>query len=409
MRSRFKLFEVYGVELEYMIVDRSTLNILPITDQLFHRISGEWTDEVELDEITLNNELALHVVELKTSEPARSLEALPALFQSRINDLEERLKAWDACLMPTAMHPWMDPHGEFRIWPHGDAGIYKKFHEIFDCRGHGWSNLQSTHINLPFGDDQEFARLHAAIRMVLPLIPALAASSPCADGKITAMKDYRIQTYRNNAARIFSVTGHVIPEAVYSQQDYLNLILEPIYNDLSPHDPNGILRHEWANARGAIARFERSSIEIRLVDIQEAPIMDLAIVWAVTSIVRMLCSEPWASIDQYNAVSSRRLKRVLDKTQQFGEDAVIQCPEYLAVLGWTESEPPTAQRLLKHLIGQGSSVPTVFWEPLNIILDQGTLATRIVRALGENPTKDRFHTVYNQLCYSLETGKAFIS
>ena len=36
----------------------------------------------------------------------------------------------------------------------------------FDCKGHGWSNVQSTHINLPFYDDKEFEKLHAAIRVI---------------------------------------------------------------------------------------------------------------------------------------------------------------------------------------------------------------------------------------------------
>ena len=40
------------------------------------------------------------------------------------------------------------------------------------------------HVNLPFADDAQFARLHAAIRLVLPLLPALAASSPIAEGSV---------------------------------------------------------------------------------------------------------------------------------------------------------------------------------------------------------------------------------
>jgi hypothetical protein len=32
-----------------------------------------------------------------------------------------------------------------------------------------------------------------------------------------------------------------------------------------------VLRHEWVNARGAIARFDRSAIEIRVLDVAECP------------------------------------------------------------------------------------------------------------------------------------------
>ena len=77
-----------------------------------------------------------------------------------------------ARLLPTAMHPWMDPDRDLRLWPHEASAVYEAFNRIFSCRGHGWANLQSAHINLPFANDEEFGRLHAAIRAVLPIIPA---------------------------------------------------------------------------------------------------------------------------------------------------------------------------------------------------------------------------------------------
>jgi hypothetical protein len=86
-------------------------------------------------------------------------------------------------LLPTGAHPLMDPFTETRLWPHEHKEIYNLYNRIFDCRGHGWSNLQSTHLNLPFSGDAEFKKLHAAIRLLLPLIPALSASTPLLDGK----------------------------------------------------------------------------------------------------------------------------------------------------------------------------------------------------------------------------------
>ena len=109
--------------------------------------------------------------------------------------------------MPTAMHPWMDPHAEARLWPHEYNAVYAAFNRIFDCRGHGWSNLQSTHINLPFRGDEEFGRLHAAIRLVLPIIPGVAASSPAADGRLSGLLDSRLDAYRSNARRIPSISS----------------------------------------------------------------------------------------------------------------------------------------------------------------------------------------------------------
>src|SRR4029078_10043132 len=129
------------------------------------------------------------------------------------------------------------------------------FDRIFDCSRHGWANLQSMHVNLPFASDEEFARLHAAIRAVLPLVPALAASSPIADGVPQAALDYRLEVYRGNAMRVPSIVGYVIPPRVDTRAEYETRVLAPMYHDIARLDPGGVLQREWLNARGAIARF----------------------------------------------------------------------------------------------------------------------------------------------------------
>ena len=118
-------------------------------------------------------------------------------------------------LMPERAHPWMNPNLETRLWPHDNNEVYAIYNTIFDCRGHGWSNLQSTHLNLPFYDDEEFAKLHAAVRPVLPILPP-CASSPILEGKSTGSLDSRMLFYKNNRARIPSITGKVIPEVLSS-------------------------------------------------------------------------------------------------------------------------------------------------------------------------------------------------
>src|SRR3954462_5006799 len=96
----------------------------------------------------------------------------------------------------------MNPDVETRLWPHDNAEIYSAYDQIFGCRSHGWANLQSMHVNLPFANDTEFARLHAAVRLVLPLLPALGASSPFAEGRAPGPLDLRLQAYRANSPSI---------------------------------------------------------------------------------------------------------------------------------------------------------------------------------------------------------------
>src|SRR5690606_31495935 len=114
--------------------------------------------DVEHGEVDWSNELALHVIEMKTAGPVASLENVADHFQREVRVMNGLLAERGARLMPTAMHPWMDPDRELRLWPHDNDVIYRTLDRIFDCRGHGWANLQSTHINLPFCGDEEFGR-----------------------------------------------------------------------------------------------------------------------------------------------------------------------------------------------------------------------------------------------------------
>ena len=101
-------------------------------------------------------------IEIKTNGPVRSLDAAHRAIATAVVEMNDTLAAHGACLLPSGMHPWMLPDREFELYPVDDEGYYATFDRIFDCRGHGWSNLQSAHLNLPFRGDAEFARLHAA-------------------------------------------------------------------------------------------------------------------------------------------------------------------------------------------------------------------------------------------------------
>lgn len=406
------LFEGFGVELEYMIVNRDTLSVQPVADELLRAVAGEYTSDVEFGEIGWSNELALHVIEFKTNGPAPALAKLPALFHENTQRANGLLRDMDARLMPGAMHPWMDPFTETKLWPHDYNPVYEAFNRIFDCRGHGWSNLQSVHLNLPFYDDAEFARLHAAIRLVLPILPALAASSPVLDGRATGIMDNRLEVYRTNAVKIPSVTGRVIPEPIFSRKEYEQHLLQRLYDDIAPYDPEGILQDEWLNARGAIARFDRNTIEIRVLDIQECPLADLAIAAAAIGVVEALTGEFSANLILQQSWETDPLYTLLLETTKDAESTVISNAKYLRLMRYPEGNRCRASELWQHLVETVLPASTVYdemWEvPLHTILTRGTLARRLTRALGEAPSRDRLYEVYGQLCICLADGTMFL-
>ncbi|WP_242918841.1 carboxylate-amine ligase [Pontibacter liquoris] len=408
--STLHLFEGFGVELEYMIVDARTLQVSPITDKLIYDEVGAYVSDVEFGEIAWSNELVLHVVELKTQLPAPSLAGLHLKFQEHVRKINGKLRKYNACLLPTGAHPLMDPYTETKLWPHEHNAVYEAYNRIFDCRGHGWANLQSTHLNLPFGNDDEFGKLHAAIRMVLPLIPALSASSPILDGKVSGYQDTRLEVYRHNQDKVPSVAGKVIPEAVFSKQDYEQHILQRIYHDIAAHDPEGILQEEFLNSRGAIARFVRDAIEIRLIDIQECPLADLAILQAVVAVIKALVAEHWVPLSELKQWNEDTLSALLLQVIKNGQQAVLTDQNFTRCFGFQGGENATVGELWKHLVAQTlpSDAQEEISEALNIILTKGNLSSRLLDALGQNPSEASIIQVYRQLSQCLESGDLFL-
>jgi gamma-glutamyl:cysteine ligase YbdK (ATP-grasp superfamily) len=404
-------FSATGIEIEYMIVDRASYDVRPLTDELLHAVAGNYDGEVDCGETAWSNELALHVVELKTKGPAPALAPVPAMFERDVGRINALLAARGACLMPGAAHPWMDPDRELRLWPHANDAIYAAFNRIFDCRGHGWANLQSMHVNLPFAGDEEFERLHTGIRTVLPILPALAASSPIVGARASGLLDTRLQYYRANSRAIPSITGHLVPEPVRSRAEYEREILAPMYRDIAPHDPDGLLQAEWLNARGAIARFDRNAIEIRVLDTQEHASADLAVAAAVIGAVRFAYDGRWRDGAAQRALPTERLAAILVDAIAHGERAVVRDRAYLRAYGLAESALELRE-LWMHLLESGllsaAGVDPAWRAPLDVIIERGPLARRILDSCGAEPGPDRLARLARELCACLSEGRAFL-
>jgi len=405
--SDYKIFQRYGIEMEYMIVDRDSLNVLPRADvPLGKDKNGEQLSDVEHGPIGLSNELVSHVLEFKCAEPVDSLKHLGKTFHHEILKANESLKSINAMLLPTAAHPFMDP-AEMKLWPYDCLDIYETYDRIFNCKGHGWANLQSTHINLSFHGDEEFGKLHGAIRALLPLIPAIAASSPFLDSKYCGYLDGRIETYRHNQEKIPSITGKVIPEAVFTYKDYEEQIFNRVKADIAPYDPEHLLNHFFLNSRGAIARFDRGAIEIRLVDIQECPDADIAIAEWEVAVLKGLVEGAFASEKEIRALDTDALAKILLDTTHSAEKTVISDRDFLKIWNIDASEI-TAGELIQIITAKvKSKISSHSQELLQKMFKRGTLASALVKAVGADPGHDDFVCEYGRLAHCLAENRLY--
>lgn len=404
------LFDGYGVEMEYMIVNRGTLELMPVSDKLLELTAGTIVNEHPRGPFAWSNELVLHVIEIKSDGPVENLTGLGREFQLEIQEVNQKLESLNAKLMPGAMHPWMDPFTEMKIWPHENNPIYDAYNRIFDCRGHGWANLQSTHLNLPFDGDREFEQLCAALRILTPLLPALTAASPIADGEKKPFLNYRMEVYRTNSSKIPFVTGRIIPERVFTRDDYYSTIFEPMYRDIASYDPEGILQDEWLNSRGVMARFDRGAIEIRVIDNQECPKADIAILQLFVAVTRRMTEEAWCSLNDQKMWGEQDLYEILMAIVKDGERAVISNPGYLRLFGFDKPKASAGElwQYLYEMVKESGLIDEESHRALNVIFNEGPLARRILNALPAGFQKKDLKRVYGKLCDSLENGELFV-
>lgn len=411
--SGWSLFQVYGVEIEYAIVRREGLAVDASADRLLEALGGDPDAHPAAGNVEADNELAAHVLELKCRRPAADLASQAADFTAAVRAANRALEGWGCRLMPGGMHPFMDPARESGLWMHEDSAIYQAYDRVFGVRGHGWFNIQSAHLNLPFRGDAEFARLHSAISLLLPVLPALAASSPFHDGIHNGWLSGRLSHYVENQKRLPEIIGGIVPEPAGSEAEYRERILAPMFRAIAPHDPEGLLQEEWLNSRAAIARFSRGSIEIRCLDSQEGPTADLALCrWAARALQHLIGNGGDLSA-LHRKLPSGLLKSVFLETARIGGSAALPAGFPFAAFGL---EPQaTAGAFLRALTDRLfpaaglSAGDAILYPRLKLILEQGSLAERLLRAAGPAPVPERMRAVYASLCEALPADRAFLA
>jgi hypothetical protein len=83
---QYGLFEVYGIEIEYMIVDAETGAVRPIADLVLEEAAGEpAASDYDAEPVAWSNELVLHVIELKMNARSAPRSARFAAEIARID------------------------------------------------------------------------------------------------------------------------------------------------------------------------------------------------------------------------------------------------------------------------------------------------------------------------------------
>jgi hypothetical protein len=180
-----------------------------------------------------------------------------------------------------------------------------------------------------------------------------------------------------------------------------------MYRDIAPFDPEENLQDEFLNSRGAIARFSRNTIEIRLLDIQECPRADLAILQVLVAVLQQLMQGRWASYKQQQSWHAEELAEIFLEVIRQGMGTVISNASFLHDFGMKQTTC-TTRELWQHLWELvRADLPEEVNTVMEAVLKQGNLAERITAAVGPEPEPAAITAVYRKLADCLASGSLF--
>jgi gamma-glutamyl:cysteine ligase YbdK (ATP-grasp superfamily) len=292
---------------------------LPIVDRILKDFRGRIVNFAAQPSFTFGKELQMHVLEIKPNEPFRSPEAFEETMQRAVLSVSDLLRRkHGAHLLGTGMHPLLRLE-ETGVWPHRDRQIYQAYGKLFNLRQHGWLNIQSFQLNLPYSNEEEGVRLHNLLANICPYLPAFTASSPIYEGKLGECVDNRLNFYKNNQSEVPSVTGDVVPEYVSSFNEYREKIIEKYSLEMAQAGAEKLILHkDWVNSRAVIFRFDRKAVEIRVMDEQECIKSDVAVSCYIRALLRGLLNENVqflphrVLVKDFNSVIARGLNAQLE-------------------------------------------------------------------------------------------------
>jgi carboxylate-amine ligase len=287
----YKPLAVFGPEHEFSVINEE-LKPLPIVDQIIKDFCGKIVDFVYTPRFTFGKEASLQIMEIKAKTPFKSAEIFEETMQNAVSTLWIFLKErYQARLVGTGMHPLLNLE-DTQIWPHSNQDIIEDLGKIFNLKRHGWLNIQSFQLNLPYSNEKKAVSLYNALTHLCAYLPAISASSPIYEGKLGRNVDNRLHHYKMKKREIPSMSGDVVPEYISSFNQFRKNVVGKYSEDLRNVGAGPkLLYSERDNLRSLIFRFNREAIEIKIMDEQECIKSDVALSCFIRAATRGLLAE----------------------------------------------------------------------------------------------------------------------
>ncbi|MBK7382629.1 MAG: hypothetical protein IPI81_04740 [Flavobacteriales bacterium] len=397
------LFDAYGFIVDLAVVHSGSFDVQPVPKALLEPTLAD--EDPARRDLEVIPGIAGHGLGVRNTKVMRRPSKWGRKLVNLRNAWAPALDTAKAVILPGGAHPFYDPARHGSVGEALTPEVRRICDELFGCAQHGWSNSQGLHLGIHFGKDSEFGKLHAAVRLLLPLIPSLAAASPILEGRVTGSSCSRLHAQLHAHERLTDLMGSFVPEPVFDREEHDRVIMAPIAQALAPHDPTGLLDPVLYNSRAATANFDRSVVTLHVIDTQESPSANMAVAEMIITVLRALVRGRWVSNYLQRAWGSDDLQQLMLGAIKEGGRMMITNRDYLLMLGLMKQESMVAAKVWQHLFVElYGDLSENARGHIGHILEHGCLADRILARTGKQPTIDGIRAAYGHLaaCYAAD-------
>jgi carboxylate-amine ligase len=228
-----------GVELEFQLLDRGTLDLAPRVHTILNDLVPEGSDRIV-------PEFLQSIIELQTGVCDSVDDA--AVDLGRIIHLVEDVAEREDCMLYSAsLHPFAEPAAQLVT----EGERYQRIMDELQLVGHQFIT-QGMHVHVGMADGDTAVRVCDIIQPYLPVLLALSTSSPFFCGQDTGFHSYRTKLFE--ALPLAGIAGYL-----GSWQGYVDEVCS-----LREHQAIEQLKDLWWDVRPSPGF---GTVEIRICDL----------------------------------------------------------------------------------------------------------------------------------------------
>lgn len=171
-----------GVELEFQLIDRSSLDLVPRVNNILENLVPQGSDRIV-------QEFLQSIIELQTGVCA-SVNEVAADLSRLIHLVEDVAVNEDCYLYSTSLHPFADPAAQ--LLSRGER--YQRIMDELQQVGRQFIT-QGMHVHVGMPDGDTAIRVCDIMQPYLPVLLALSCSSPFFCGQDTGFQSYRTKLF----------------------------------------------------------------------------------------------------------------------------------------------------------------------------------------------------------------------